>query len=66
MKDLMGIPIYVGETILAISGIDRTIEIIESINEVTNSILTEEGNVYFSGNILGVEDIKNNNAEYFV
>jgi len=62
--DLLGIPLNIGDKVLCISGSERIIETIQEIK--TKSILTESGNVYFLPNVLGVKDIINNNAEYFI
>lgn len=64
LKDILGIPVYVGDTILGISGINRTVEVISYINH--DSVSTENGGTFFVGNFIKIDDIINNNKEYFV
>ena len=63
-KDLIGVPIKKGDVILGLSGIDRKIEVIVDI--VDKTVKTKSGNVYFLDNVVGIEPIRKQYAEYFV
>lgn len=62
--DLLGIPVHVGDAILGISGIERKVEVVTYIDD--KSVKTESGNVYFLNNIVGIEAIRKEYAEYFI
>ena len=62
--DLLGIPVHIGDVILGISGIERRVEVISDIND--KAVETKSGNVYFLDNILGIEPIRKEYAEYFI
>ena len=62
--DLLGIPIHIGDVILGFSGIERTVEIVADIND--KAVETKSGNVYFLNNIVGIEPIRKEYAEYFI
>lgn len=62
--DLLGIPIHIGDVILGLSGIERTVEIVANIND--KAVETKSGNVYFLNNIVGIEPIRKEYAEYFI
>ena len=64
IKDILGIPVHIGDTILGISGHNRFIEVVNKIH--SNSLLSESENVYFVQNFIKIDDIINNNKEYFV
>lgn len=62
--DLLGLPLEIGDTVLCISGADRKVEKVAEINY--QSILTESGQVYFLNNVLRINNILEDNAEYFI
>jgi len=69
ITDLLNIPLNIGDTILGISGIEREVCTITEFDDISNgqaTIMTQEGHAYFSGNVVKIDDIIDNNAEYFV
>jgi len=69
ITDLLDIPLQVGDTILGISGIEREVCTITEFDDISNgqaTIMTNEGHVYFSQNVVRINDIVEQNAEYFV
>lgn len=63
VKDILGIPVYIGDTILGISGIERNIGVITSTNYDSVSC---KNKTYFLTNFIKIDDIIINNREYFV
>jgi len=67
--DLLEMPLSIGDTILAMSGYNRKIKIIKAFDDVNNGkamILTEDGDAYFSENVLGINPLIQAKAEYFI
>lgn len=62
--DLLGIPVKVGDVILGISGVERTVEVVKNIND--KAVETESGHTYFLNNIVGINPIRKEYAEYFI
>lgn len=63
-RDLLGLPINPGDTILGITGIDRKIHTVKEV--FGNYLMTENGSRYMCQNVLVIDDIIKANAEYFV
>ncbi len=64
IKDILGLKTEVGDTILGISGSERTVHEVEKIS--SNAIYTTNHKVFFIGNFIRINDIISKNAEYFI
>jgi len=66
--DLLDMPLSIGDNILAITGMDRKVGIIKAFDDINNGkamILTEDGDAFYSHNVLGINELIKAKAEYF-
>jgi len=67
--DLLDMPLSIGDNILAITGMDRKVGIIKAFDDINNGkamILTEDGDAFYSHNVLGINPLMAAKAEYFI